>query len=198
LVVQPDKILKMKSILSIILFISLFSAKPQTKIDPAIEELRCINEELNEKIKYYELHTYIIPLKNPKITSHYGIRNHPIHGKHLHHNGIDLTSSNDTVFAAHSGVATYYKNSGLGLYVSIKSDKDESTYGHLSKVLKTGVVKKGDPIGITGSTGQSTGKHLHFELNNGDPSKQGPYQDLGLHPGNVLYRDSIVYGSHNL
>lgn len=85
------------------------------------------------------------------------------------HKGIDLhIRSNDTIYAAFDGKVrlTNYEARGYGNYVIIRHPNDlETVYGHLNKFLvkPDQVVKAGDPIALGGSTGRSTGPHLHFE-----------------------------------
>lgn len=107
---------------------------------------------------------YYMPVPG-KVTSNYGYR--PRFGRM--HKGIDLAlKSNDTVYAAFNGKVrlTNYEAKGYGNYVILRHpNKLETVYGHLNKILvkPDQTVKAGDPIGLGGSTGRSTGPHLHFE-----------------------------------
>ena len=100
-----------------------------------------------------------------EVTSPYGWR--PQFGRM--HRGTDLRLSvGDTVRAAFDGKVrlTKYEARGYGYYVVIRHDNGlETVYGHLNKILvkPNQVVKAGQPIGLGGSTGRSTGPHLHFE-----------------------------------
>ncbi len=103
------------------------------------------------------------------ITSGFGWRVHPISGKTSFHQGVDLAASTGTpVFAAYSGtIAVADWLGGLGKAVVIShGNGSETRYGHLSQILvQPGQsVKQGAVIGLVGSTGASTGPHLHFEL----------------------------------
>lgn len=112
-----------------------------------------------------------IPLKNfegTNISSGYGMRKHPFNGIIKHHNGIDISSPIREVIATGSGIIVElgYKK-GLGNYISIDHQNSyQTTYGHLSKIM----VKKGqiiniiEIIGMVGSTGTSTGNHIHYEI----------------------------------
>ena len=109
------------------------------------------------------------PLGVMKVTSHFGIRKHPISGKIRGHKGIDIAARVGTpIVAPANGVverASYY--SGYGMYVKIRHTATVSTaYGHLSKIaVRTGQhVTKGQTIGYVGRTGNTTGSHLHYEL----------------------------------
>jgi murein DD-endopeptidase MepM/ murein hydrolase activator NlpD len=99
------------------------------------------------------------------------MRRHPILGYSKMHKGVDFAASTGTpILAAGNGVITYIGvKGGYGNYVQIKHNNDYSTaYGHasrLSKKFKNGSkVKQGDVVAYVGSTGRSTGPHLHFEL----------------------------------
>ena len=116
------------------------------------------------------------------ITSGYGIREHPIQGIIKKHTGIDIGNAGfgAPVIAAADGVvsmASYY--GGYGNCVMINHGNGVSTlYGHGQKILvEVGKeVKKGDLIMEVGSTGMSTGPHLHFEVRiNGTPVDPMPY-----------------------
>lgn len=116
------------------------------------------------------------------ITSDYGIREHPIQGIIKQHTGIDIGNAGfgAPVIAAADGVvsmASYY--GGYGNCVMINHGNGVSTlYGHGQKILTTvgTQVKKGDLIMEVGSTGNSTGPHLHFEVRiNGTPVDPKPY-----------------------
>ncbi|AFY74151.1 metalloendopeptidase-like membrane protein [Synechococcus sp. PCC 7502] len=112
----------------------------------------------------------LFPIPYPAfISSGFGWRVHPITGKSTFHQGIDLAAAEGTpVLAAYSGtVAVADWLGGLGKAVVITHGYSaETRYGHLSQILvQPGqVVKQGTIIGLVGSTGMSTGAHLHFEL----------------------------------
>jgi len=120
------------------------------------------------------------PLRSYRLTSSFGMRTNPVTGNVRLHHGIDLAAPAGTeVYAAGDGVVTEVGNDAVyGNYVIIKHNNNwASLYGHLQRVgtsLRSNV-KSGTIIGWVGSTGQSTGPHLHFELRqNGraqDPSK---------------------------
>jgi murein DD-endopeptidase MepM/ murein hydrolase activator NlpD len=114
-----------------------------------------------------------IPSRNPldgaAMTSGFGMRTHPVLGGRRGHKGVDLAMPTGTpVYATADGViskADWF--SSYGLYISIEhGGKIQTRYGHLSR-LSVGSgqsVKKGDLIGYVGSTGRSTGPHLHYEV----------------------------------
>lgn len=99
----------------------------------------------------------------------FGYRMHPIKKVMKFHSGQDFGAAQGTpVGASADGVATVrWDPDGYGKYVIVTHENGMSTlYGHLSEVLVTKgqPVKKGDVIGLVGSTGGSTGPHLHFEI----------------------------------
>lgn len=120
------------------------------------------------------------------ITSVFGYRTHPVTGVYKLHTGVDIASSgiNGTaIFAAKGGtVIKAGYNRGYGNYIVIDHGGGYATlYGHASSLLVSvgQVVSKGDTIAYVGSTGYSTGPHLHFEV-----IKNGEYTNpLGYFSG---------------
>lgn len=112
-----------------------------------------------------DLQEFVMPISTRQVTSHYGYR----HSFGRMHYGTDLKlSTGDTVRAAFSGKVRVksYEGGGYGNYVVIRHPNGlETVYGHMSRsIVREGtVVRAGDPIGLGGSTGRSTGPHLHFE-----------------------------------
>lgn len=115
-----------------------------------------------------------IPLGNPikeenHISSRYGYRKHPISKKKKLHAGIDLVAEYASiVYATAKGKVTLanYKG-GYGKMVIISHRYGfETRYAHLTHIYTTegAEVEKGAPIGFVGSTGNSTGNHLHYEI----------------------------------
>ena len=124
---------------------------------------------------------YIWPVTSRRITSQYGPRNTGIKGASTNHKGVDIggVGYNSEVRAAKAGtvIISSYASS-YGNYVSISHGSGNTTvYAHLSsrKVSVGQRVEQGQLIGITGSTGISSGPHLHFEIMEGgvriDPLK---------------------------
>ena len=104
-----------------------------------------------------------------KLTSPFGYRTHPTTGQWKFHNGVDLANNQGTpIYAARSGKVTVATYGGTyGYYVTINhGDGYSSLYAHMTHytVSKGQTVKKGDVIGYMGSTGRSTGPHLHFSI----------------------------------
>ena len=104
-----------------------------------------------------------------KLTSPYGYRIHPTTGQYKFHNGVDLANSQGTpIRATRSGKVTVATYGGTyGYYVTINhGDGYSSLYAHMTHyvVSKGDTVSKGQVIGYMGSTGRSTGPHLHFSI----------------------------------
>lgn len=117
-----------------------------------------------------------LPLDNIKINSPYGNRSITINDRYYWwHNGLDLSAQlNTPIYAVADGTikAARYDNS-YGYYIAIDHGKYGTLYAHLSRyIVEEGSnVKSGDIIGYTGSTGDSTGPHLHFEMRLGSYEK---------------------------
>jgi murein DD-endopeptidase MepM/ murein hydrolase activator NlpD len=129
-----------------------------------------------------------MPVDGVRLTSGFGMRNHPILRQRSRHNGVDLAAPRGTpVYATADGLvgkAQYFGS--YGNYVQIEHGGDMQTrYAHLSSytVSAGDEVQKGDLIGYVGSTGRSTGPHLHYEVRlAGDAVNPMPYMlaDLAL------------------
>lgn len=113
--------------------------------------------------------SYQSPLAGAPLSSGFGMRRHPLLGSRRFHAGVDLAApAGSPIRAASDGVVTSAGwNGGYGLLVSLgHANNRETRYGHLSRLaVRIGQsVKRGDLIGYVGSTGRSTGPHLHYEL----------------------------------
>jgi murein DD-endopeptidase MepM/ murein hydrolase activator NlpD len=113
------------------------------------------------------------PIRGGTISSEYGPRSHPFTGADHFHSGIDIAAQSGTgVVAARSGtVVSVNWSDGLGNHIIIDHGGGFQTlYGHLESVnvSLSQVVDSGTIIGAVGSTGLSTGPHLHFEVKNGE------------------------------
>ena len=109
------------------------------------------------------------PLEYSRISSGYGYRTHPITQRESFHPALDLTAKRGTpVYAPASGVVVFAKRKGAyGKFLLLAHSFGFTTaYGHLSRfAVKSGdFVSKGDLIAYVGSTGRSTGSHLHYEI----------------------------------
>lgn len=111
------------------------------------------------------------PLRNIEVTSGYGNRTDPFTGKKSCHNGIDLRAVHgEEAYAMMFGkVCKVGFDKRSGNYVSVTHGDFTVSYCHLSESLvkKDDTVYAGTPVGLTGSTGRSTGLHLHITLKRG-------------------------------
>jgi len=111
------------------------------------------------------------PLDGARLSSNFGMRKHPISGYNKMHKGIDFAAPKGTpVYAGGNGVVEIAGvNGAYGKYIRIRHNNEYKTaYAHLN-VFKKGITKgvrvnQGDVIGYVGSTGSSTGPHLHYEI----------------------------------
>lgn len=105
------------------------------------------------------------PLRHIRINSPYGYRKDPFTGKKRFHGGLDLHARGDEVLAMMEGVVVKVgQDKTSGKYVTLQHGAYTVSYCHLSKILavKGAGVRPRDVVGITGSTGRSTGEHLHI------------------------------------
>ncbi len=125
----------------------------------------------NEKGEAAVKNLLLTPINSARISSHFGRRRHPILGYTKLHKGIDFAAPTGTpIFAAGDGIVLKAgTNGGYGRYIKIKHNGTFATaYAHLSRFapkLKKGMrVQQGQVIGYVGTTGRSTGPHLHYEV----------------------------------
>jgi murein DD-endopeptidase MepM/ murein hydrolase activator NlpD len=123
-----------------------------------------------------------------RITSEFGLRNDPINGRHRQHHGVDIAAPRGTpIGAAATGTVVFAgRRGGYGNTVIIEqADGKQTLYGHADQ-LKVSVgdrVEAGQTIATVGSTGRSTGPHLHFEVReNGQP----------IDPLTILAKDFVL------
>ena len=130
-------------------------------------------ESINDRIKKYMLTTIPngAPLSNTRVTSGYGYRIHPITKKKKFHRGIDLKAKRKTpVYSTADGIVSFAQANNVGAFgrvIKIQHNFGFQTiYAHLNKTnVKVGdIVRKGDQIGLSGSSGRSTAPHLHYEI----------------------------------
>ena len=136
------------------------------------------------------------PLDGARISSSFGMRKHPISGFNKMHKGVDFAAPKGTpVYAGGNGVIEMVGvNGGYGKYIRIRHNNEYKTaYAHLSsykKGISKGVrVNQGEVIGYVGSTGRSTGPHLHYEIIY--QNKQINPLKLKLPSGKVLKGDEL-------
>ena len=111
------------------------------------------------------------PLDGARISSGFGKRKHPVLGYTKMHKGVDFAAPRNTpIFAAGDGIIELArKNGSYGNYIRIRHNTDYKTaYAHLASfgrnVSEGKRIKQGDVIGYVGTTGRSTGPHLHYEI----------------------------------
>jgi murein DD-endopeptidase MepM/ murein hydrolase activator NlpD len=137
------------------------------------------------------------PLDGARLSSSFGMRKHPISGFNKMHKGVDFAAPIGTpVYAGGNGVIEMVGvNGGYGKYIKIRHNNGYKTaYAHLSsykKGISKGVrVSQGEIIGYVGSTGRSTGPHLHYEIIY--QNKQINPLKLKLPSGKILTGDELA------
>lgn len=105
------------------------------------------------------------PLKSIQINSRFGMRNHPVKHKTNMHNGVDLAAHYEKVFSMFPGEVTGVGHDNRsGKFVTVRTAGYTISYCHLSAfwVTKGMFVNAGEVLGVSGSSGMSTGPHLHL------------------------------------
>lgn len=128
----------------------------------------------------------VMPVKDARITSRFGYRIHPITEKRGFHTGLDMAAAEGTpVSAVYYGKVTKTgEDDSWGKYVLVEhSEGFETFYCHLSEIyVQDGaVIRQGETLGLVGSTGMSTGPHLHFEVK---------INDIRVDPELLLYPEN--------
>lgn len=114
------------------------------------------------------------PVRGYAINSAFGLRRLSTEAAARHHDGVDIAAPRGTsIYTAAEGrvIRTGYDAHGYGRFVEVRHPNDMTTlYGHMSRVdVASGMtLTEGQRIGLVGSTGRSTGPHLHFEVHRGD------------------------------
>jgi murein DD-endopeptidase MepM/ murein hydrolase activator NlpD len=177
-----------------------YATVPQALFEDVMERITAFGVRMAElrrlQIKTQEVASaYVWPVEPVAITSLFGRRLHPIAHVFRPHLGVDLAASiRQEVFAAAAGTVIRAEWSGAhGKQVEILHPGNITTrYSHLSDILVDAgtVLKKGDTVGLAGSTGASTGVHLHFEFwRNGKACD--PLEELGP-PGSPRRRERVA------
>jgi LysM repeat protein len=168
-------------------------------LDPSLIMTRdtSLSFPCNYLYKYWantRVNPYQYDLSNLRDTTHISMKGFytPISGhinsdfgfrRHRYHYGVDINlNTGDTIRACFNGMVriTSYDRHGYGYFIVIRHyNKLETVYGHLSKILvaPNQEVKAGDIIGLGGSTGRSTGPHLHFEFR---------YMGIQINPNDMI------------
>lgn len=138
-------------------------------VDRQADDLAFMEFKLLEKRVEERLMPTTLPVKNAAIGSGFGYRNDPFAGLRSRHDGLDFAAPTGTpVVAAADGVvltASFHQEFGNMIDVD-HGDGLISRYAHLSamNVVESQIVRRGEKIGAVGTTGRSTGPHLHFEV----------------------------------
>lgn len=151
---------------------------PEVKLNP--QDLRLKSRQpgrwtmqLPQNVAAIDLNSvsnFTLPITGAAISSGFGWRVHPITGERKLHKGVDFAAPTGTpIFASAEGVVTYagWTDDGYGNVVELRHENGELTlYAHTNKVYvsKGQAVNKGQAIAEVGTTGRSTGPHLHFEI----------------------------------
>ena len=154
---------------------------------------------LERLLMFRDLHARVIPsglpVEHGLLTSGFGLRTDPFTGKPEQHKGVDIAGQlGSDVLAVADGIVIWAgKRNGYGNLVAIDHGNGYITrYGHNQKVLvHTGeTVHKGESIALMGSTGRSTGPHVHLEvLHNGKAVDPASFLH-GVQPGAVADRST--------
>lgn len=138
----------------------------------------------------------VTPIDGARMSSGYGMRRHPIQGYTRMHHGLDFAAPTGTpIMAAGSGVVEQAgRNGSYGHYIRIRHPNNYHTaYAHLSRyaggITKGQRVKQGQTIGYVGSTGLSTGPHLHYEVHH--RGKNVNPASVKTPPGRTLEGDEL-------
>jgi murein DD-endopeptidase MepM/ murein hydrolase activator NlpD len=131
-----------------------------------LETLLARHAALEARLKRLPL---VSPVEAPTVASRFGVRVDPINGARGHHGGVDLAApARSPVRAAAPGAVVFAGRRGpLGFTVELDhGDGVVSRYGHLARgaVAVGQTLAAGETLGLVGSTGRSTGAHLHFEI----------------------------------
>lgn len=138
-------------------------------VDRRADDLAFMEFKLLEKRVEERLMPTTLPVKNAVFGSGFGYRNDPFAGLRSRHDGLDFSAPTGTpvVAAADGVVLTASWHPEFGNMIDIDhGDGLQSRYAHLSQldVAESKIVRRGEKIGAVGSTGRSTGPHLHFEV----------------------------------
>jgi murein DD-endopeptidase MepM/ murein hydrolase activator NlpD len=156
--------------------IDLEEIKKQDELSELITSMKetsnALKPQIEAQLEYLDALPDNVPLEG-RISSGFGYRRHPVTGLRSFHYGIDITGNRgDDIQAAGSGIVTFAGWSGnFGKVVIISHGYGyETVYAHNDKILvEVGdVIEKGQIISKVGSTGRSTGPHLHFEIHFND------------------------------
>lgn len=142
-------------------------AAVQNTAATTVFDLKAVQTSLNTGVS--KTQQMIWPLKSYKKSSAYGYRSDPFTGAKAFHYGVDLAAAKSTPIAAvlDGTVSAIGEGKSYGNYIMVRHNSNLTTlYAHCSKIVakKGQKLKQGDTVALVGSTGRSTGNHLHFEI----------------------------------
>jgi murein DD-endopeptidase MepM/ murein hydrolase activator NlpD len=184
---EQDKEVMMSKLTKQIDDMEEISEESEKQLTEIAKRASALEAKKNRIKNYYKGGKLGMPLRSEwHESSSFGYRIHPVTGKKKLHTGIDMAAPKGTpIYAAETGIVTVAQSySGYGNCIIIDHGGDLLTvYGHLMVggilVQKGETVKRGEKIGLVGSTGISTGNHLHFEVRkNFEPVNPAPYLNL--------------------
>ncbi len=169
-----------------------------------VAQLEDLNQMIERNLSIWRQTPTMIPIRSRALSDRYGMRVDPFTKKRAFHAGIDFRARRGTpVYApADAVVRIASRKSGFGLLVELrhgrgfypgrkKSVRYRTRFAHLSKIkVKPGQhVKRGDIIGLVGSTGRSTGSHLHYEMIINGRRKNPLIPLTRYNPDQLLYKN---------
>jgi len=141
---------------------------------------KSLQNDLQQTPSPQDLVGFLVEADSVRISSHYGERQDPLTGEHRHHHGVDIAAkAGSAIHSGTPGLVTFAgEKGGYGNTVEVlHADGTRTIYAHMSEinVKKGDTVQRGAELGAVGSTGRSTGAHLHLEVRRGkahvDPLK---------------------------
>ncbi len=149
---------------------------PDYRVGDIVETIAVAGQELPEQYTYDKLYLGGMETADPvagTLTSAFGYRDHPTIGTYAVHGGVDIGAAKGTPVRAFADATVEFvgESADFGLYLQLKHENGVSTfYSHCDSIgVKKGEqVKAGQQVAQVGSTGKSTGPHLHFEIHLGD------------------------------
>lgn len=145
---------------------------PRFQVGDVVETFAAEGQELPENYTYNKLYLGELETADPaegKLTSAFGYRDHPTIGTYAVHGGVDIGAAKGSAVRAFADATVEFvgESEDFGLYLQLKHENEVSTfYSHCESIsVKKGErVKAGQTVAKVGSTGKSTGPHLHFEV----------------------------------
>jgi murein DD-endopeptidase MepM/ murein hydrolase activator NlpD len=149
--------------------LSAMLAQLEQRVDQRESQLAALENLILARELHEEIHPEGRPVVNGFISSYFGERSDPFDGRDAFHKGVDFAGApGSNVTAVAAGVVTWAgERSGFGKLIEINhGDGFVTRYAHNERTLVTvgETVKRGEPVALMGSTGRSTGPHVHFEV----------------------------------